>query len=101
MTIFDTMQPKDESLKQLFHQEFSKMVAVISRLFGLQHIEIAEDIVSETFLQATESWEEKGIPPNPVAWLYTVAKQKTLHYLRRNKILTKKIIPAIESTQEH
>jgi RNA polymerase sigma-70 factor (ECF subfamily) len=41
-----------ESLKHLFQQEFSKMLTVISRRFGLQHIEIAEDIVSETFLQA-------------------------------------------------
>lgn len=76
------------------------MVAVISNLFGLEHIEIAEDIVSETFLQATETWEQKGIPPNPVAWLYAVAKQKTLYNFRRNKIFTKKIIPNIKSKGE-
>jgi len=40
-------------LKHLFQQEFSKMVAVISKLYGLHHIEVAEDIVSETFLRAT------------------------------------------------
>ncbi|HEX2983378.1 MAG TPA: sigma factor, partial [Ignavibacteriales bacterium] len=62
-----------DSLKQLFQQEFSKMVAVISKLYGLQHIEIAEDIVSETFLGAMETWGLKGIPPNPTAWLYVVA----------------------------
>lgn len=89
-----------ESLKQLFQQEFSKMVAVISKLFGLEHIEIAEDIVSETFLQATETWEVKGIPKNPTAWLYTVAKQKTLYHFRRKKILDKKIIPALKTIRE-
>ena len=89
-----------ESLKYLFQQEFSKMVAVISKLFGLQHIEIAEDIVSETFLQATETWDTKGLPPNPTAWLYAVAKQKTLYHFRRNKIFEKKIIPELVSTQE-
>ena len=76
------------------------MVAVISNHFGLQHIEIAEDIVSETFLQATETWKEKSIPANPTAWLYVVAKQKTLQYFRRNKIFEEKIIPQIKSTQE-
>ena len=76
------------------------MVAVISKFFGLQHIEIAEDIVSETFLKATETWGQKGIPPNPTAWLYTVAKQKTLYHFRRNKILDKKIIPELKTTQE-
>lgn len=89
-----------ESLKHLFQQEFSKMVAVISKSFGLQHIEIAEDIVSETFLQATETWETKGIPQHPTAWLYAVARQKTLYYFRRNKILETKIIPELTIMQE-
>ncbi|MGA7159917.1 MAG: DUF6596 domain-containing protein [Bacteroidota bacterium] len=84
-----------ESLKHLYQQEFSKMVAVISKLFGLQHIEMAEDIVSETFLLATETWGIKGIPENPTAWLYAVAKQKTLYQFRRNKIYEQKVIPEI------
>jgi len=94
------MEKEHEFLKHLFQQEFSKMVAVISKLFGLQHIEIAEDIVSETFLLATETWEIKGIPKNPNAWLYLVAKQKTLHHFRRNKILEQKIIPELKNTRE-
>ncbi|MFU1855386.1 RNA polymerase sigma factor [Sphingobacterium sp. NGMCC 1.201703] len=86
-------------LKQLFQQEFSKIVAVISKGFGLQYIEIAEDIVSETFLLATESWQTKGLPPNPTAWLYTVAKQKTLSHFRRNKIFESKVMPEIHQKQ--
>jgi RNA polymerase sigma factor (sigma-70 family) len=91
----------NESLKHLFQQEFSKMVAVISSLFGLQHIEIAEDIVSETFLVAAETWGVKGIPQNPTAWLYTVAKQKTLYRFRRNRIFEKKILPELTIRQKN
>lgn len=76
------------------------MVAVISKLYGLEHIEIAEDIVSETFLQAAESWGIKGMPPNPAAWLYTVAKQKTLYYFRRNKIYENKVVPELKTKEE-
>jgi RNA polymerase sigma factor (sigma-70 family) len=94
------MQKEHESLKQLFQQEFAKMVAVISKLFGLQHIEIAEDIVGETFLLASETWGVKGLPANPAAWLYAVAKQKTLYYFRRNKILEEKVLPQVKATQE-
>ncbi|WP_142683968.1 RNA polymerase sigma factor [Chitinophaga polysaccharea] len=94
------MEKELESLKHLFKQEFSKMVAVISRLFGLQHIEIAEDIVSETFLLASETWGMKGLPPNPTAWLYTVAKQKAIHHFRRNKIFDTKVLPEITVRQE-
>jgi len=93
------MEEQHESLKHLFQQEFSKMVAVISKLFGLQHIEIAEDIVSETFLKATETWGVKGTPKNPTAWLYTVAKQKTLYHFRRNKIFKDKIVPELKTAQ--
>ena len=94
------MEEEHESLKHLFQQEFSKMVAVISKLFGLQHIEMAEDIVSETFLVATETWGMKGIPQNPTAWLYAVARQKTLYHFRRNKIFENKVIPELASVQE-
>jgi hypothetical protein len=39
------MPDEQEFLRQLFQTEFSKMIAVISRRYGLQYIEIAEDIV--------------------------------------------------------
>lgn len=94
------MEKEEESLKHLFQQEFSKMVAVISKSYGLQYIETAEDIVSETFLTAAETWGQKGMPENPTAWLYAVAKQKTLYLFRRNKIFTEKIVPQIKSVQE-
>jgi RNA polymerase sigma factor (sigma-70 family) len=94
------MKDAAELITDLFRAEFSKMVAVISKLFGLQRIEIAEDIVSETFLQASETWDSKGIPANPTAWLYVVAKQKTLYHFRRNKIFDEKIIPELKGKQE-
>ncbi len=86
---------EQDYLKHLFQAEFSKMVAVISRQFGLNHIEIAEDIVSETFYVAAETWGMEGIPENPIGWLYTVAKNKTLYHFRRNKIYEQKIIPEL------
>src|SRR5688572_741957 len=94
------MGNEEISLKHLFQQEFTKMVAVISNLFGLQHIEIAEDIVSDTFLTASETWGMNGTPPNPNAWLYAVAKQKTLYHFRRKKIYDTKVVPAIRPPQE-
>lgn len=93
------MEKEFESLKQLFQQEFAKMVAVISKQFGLQHIEMAEDIVSDTFLTASETWGMKGMPPNPNAWLYSVAKQKTLYHFRRHKIYEQKVVPEIKAQQ--
>lgn len=89
------MSNEKELIPHLFRREFSKMVTVMSKLFGLQYIEVAEDIVSETFLIATETWGIKGIPQNPTAWLYTVAKNKALEYLRRDKVFAEKVGPAL------
>ena len=71
------------------------MAAVLCRLFGIEHITIAEDIVSDTFLLAAETWGLKGIPENPAAWLYTVAKNKAKDFLRRNETYNEKVSPAI------
>ncbi len=60
------------------------MVTVLVKSFGLKHFEIAEDIVSETFLSALHNWPYKGTPENPAAWLYTVAKNKLKNYVNRD-----------------
>lgn len=69
----------------LFRTEAGKMVSVLTRIFGLTHIEIAEDIVQDTFFKALNEWSYNNIPENPVAWLYKVAKNKTIDYLRHQK----------------
>lgn len=84
-----------ELIPHLFRTEYQKMVSVLCYLFGIEHIEIAQDIVSDTFLSATELWSVKGIPENPPAWLYTVAKNKTKNYLKRNTLFDKKIAEEI------
>src|SRR6218665_3401114 len=73
------------------------MTAVLCRHFGLQHIEIAEDIASDTFLKASEHWAINGIPENPTAWLYTVAKNKTKDYFKNLSVFETKIKAQIET----
>jgi RNA polymerase sigma-70 factor (ECF subfamily) len=83
-------------IPHLFRIEYRKLVAVLCKLFGIEHIEIAEDIASETFLSALETWTYKGIPENPVAWLYSVAKNKTKNQISRNHIFTAKVAAEIK-----
>ncbi len=81
----------NELLPHLFRQEFAKMTAVLCRHFGLMQLEIAEDIASDTFLKASEQWAINGVPENPVAWLYTVAKNKTKDYFKHINIFETKL----------
>lgn len=82
---------ESQLLPNLFRTEYRKIVSVLCYLFGIENIEIAEDITSDTFLAATELWSVKGIPENPTAWLYTVAKNKTKNYLKRDTLFEQKI----------
>ncbi|MFH6944757.1 RNA polymerase sigma factor [Flavobacterium sp. FlaQc-50] len=85
-----------ELIPHLFRTEYQKIVSVLCNLFGIHHIEIAEDIVSDTFLSASETWAIKGTPENPAAWLYTVAKNKTKNYLKRNTLFETKVAAEIK-----
>ena len=76
----------------LFKAEFSRITAVLCNYMGPEHVQAAEDIASETFLSAMEVWPYKGVPENPAAWLYVVAKNKAKNYLHRRNVFKGKII---------
>jgi RNA polymerase sigma factor (sigma-70 family) len=80
---------KNNIVSYLFKAEYSKIVSVLVKSFGIEYIDIAEDIVSDTFLTALNSWPYKGEPENPTAWLYTVAKNKLRNHLTRNNTFKK------------
>jgi RNA polymerase sigma factor (sigma-70 family) len=88
---------QQELLPHLFRTEYRKIVSVLCRRFGLDQIEIAEDITSDTFLTASKSWGIKGLPPNPTAWLYSVAKNKAKNYLQREHNFENKIAPGLKA----
>ncbi|HTH82566.1 MAG TPA: DUF6596 domain-containing protein [Mucilaginibacter sp.] len=93
---------QDQLITHLFRTESRKLTAVLARLFGFEHIQIAEDIVADTFLLATETWAQKQVPDNPAAWLYAVAKNKAKDYLKHHTIFTQKVALNIKAeTAQH
>jgi RNA polymerase sigma factor, sigma-70 family len=80
-----------ELIPSLFRDLYAKMTAVLCRHFGLSDIQLAEDIASDTFLKASEAWPITGIPPNPQAWLYTVAKNKVEDYFKHKAVFELKV----------
>ncbi|CAN5291935.1 sigma-70 family RNA polymerase sigma factor [soil metagenome] len=88
------MQPSATSninqlVDHLFRHESGKMVAVLTKLLGIDNIETAQDIVQDTLLKAMSVWSFKGIPANPSAWLYHVAKNNAIDILRSRKVFKK------------
>ena len=64
------------------------MAAVLTRILGFHDYETAEDIVQDTLMKALSTWKIQGIPQNPSAWLYTVAKNKAIDAVRKRNRVT-------------
>jgi RNA polymerase sigma factor (sigma-70 family) len=79
-------QQVDQIISKLFRTESGKMGSVLTRLLGFENLSTAEDLVQETLLSALRVWKFKGIPENPTAWLYAVAKRKAIDVIRHGKV---------------
>src|ERR1700722_17232660 len=69
----------------LFRREAGRMVAVLTRIFGVHNLALAEDVVQDAFCRALEVWSFRGVPENPSAWLMATAKNRALDVLRRQR----------------
>jgi RNA polymerase sigma-70 factor (ECF subfamily) len=69
--------------EHLFRRESGRLVAVLTRLFGIQNLALAEDVVQDAFCRALETWKFHGMPENPQGWLVATAKNRALDALRR------------------
>ncbi len=49
----------------LFRQEAGRMVAALTRIFGVQNFALAEDVVQDAFCRALEVWKFRDIPEKP------------------------------------
>lgn len=73
----------NEIVDHLFRTQYAKMVSILTSIFGLHQMDIVEDLVQDTLLEAYQRWGYGHVPDNPEAWLMQVAKNKTLNYLKR------------------
>lgn len=74
-----------ELSEHLFRRESGRMVAALTRIFGVHNLALAEDVVQEAFCRAVEVWKFRGVPENPAAWLMATAKNCALDALRRER----------------
>ncbi|MGC3961213.1 MAG: sigma-70 family RNA polymerase sigma factor [Verrucomicrobiota bacterium] len=69
----------------LFRHEAAKLVAVLAGIFGIERLQLAEDVVQEAMMRALQTWPYYGVPKNPAAWLTQAAKNLALDTIRREK----------------
>src|SRR5262249_12094148 len=71
--------------EHLFRRESGRMVAALTRIFGVHNLSLAQDVVQDAFCRALEVWKVRGVPENPAAWLMATAKNRALDVIRRER----------------
>src|SRR6476659_112131 len=73
-------------IEHLFRHETAKMVATLTRIFGIEHFNLAEDVVQEAPGRTLKTWLYRGIPGNPAAWIMRASRNRALDVIRREKV---------------
>jgi RNA polymerase sigma-70 factor (ECF subfamily) len=77
-------------VEHLFRHEAGKMVATLTRIFGIEHLSLAEDVVQEALARALQTWPFYGVPKNPSAWIMRASRNLALDVVRRRKVFQNK-----------
>jgi RNA polymerase sigma factor (sigma-70 family) len=80
----DTIKQTHQLAAHLFRHSAGKMTAVLTRQFGLQHLDVVMDAVQDSFEMALTKWRYGNLPQNPEAWLMTVARNKLINRLKKD-----------------
>lgn len=75
----------NQLVDHLFRHESGKLVAVLTRVFGSENLDLAEDVVQDSLIEAIKKWTYNDIPDNPSGWLFKVAKNKAINIINREK----------------
>ena len=78
-------QAAGDPIDHLFRRESGRIIAALTRVFGVHNLALAEDVMQEALCRALEVWKHHGMPDNPSAWLMTTAKNQAVDALRRER----------------
>lgn len=77
-----------ELIAHAFQGEAGRVIAALYA--SIRDLELVEDAVQDALVRALEHWPEDGVPPNPGAWIMTVARHRAIDRLRRENTLERK-----------
>ncbi len=78
------MNEIEKCISAIYKDKFGQLIALLLQRFPGLSIESAEDVVQETFAEATVRWPKQGMPENPSGWLYQTCKNKSINLLKKN-----------------
>ncbi|HAV62827.1 MAG TPA: sigma factor, ECF subfamily protein [Verrucomicrobiales bacterium] len=72
-------------VEHLFRHESGRLIATLTRIFGVEHLTLAEDVVQEALARALQTWPFRGVPENPAAWIMRTSRNLALDHVRRER----------------
>jgi len=75
--------PVPPLVAHLFRRSAGRLVASLTAVFGPHRLDLAEEVVQDALLKALQVWPFQGVPGEPEAWIYRVARNRALDVLRR------------------
>ena len=93
MTLKNIVQRPEEVsgvVEHLFRHEAGKMIAILTRIFGVENLTLAEDVVQEALARALQTWPFYGVPENPSAWIMRASRNLAFDVVRRRKLFQNK-----------
>ncbi|MDX2120893.1 MAG: sigma-70 family RNA polymerase sigma factor [Gemmatimonadota bacterium] len=66
----------------LFRHSHARVVATLVARLGPERLDLVEDVTQEALLAALRTWPFRGVPADPVAWLFQAARNRALDRLR-------------------
>jgi RNA polymerase sigma-70 factor (ECF subfamily) len=79
------MDEVSAALERHFRSGHARVVAALTRRFGVRNFELVENAVQHAYVRALELWTTNGLPENSEAWLVRVAHNALVDALRRER----------------
>jgi RNA polymerase sigma factor (sigma-70 family) len=88
-----------ELVEHFFRHESGRLVALLTRSLGVGRLDLVEDVVQASLLQALQTWARSGVPDDPAGWLYRAARNRAIDSLRRDRTYAR-ILPEVGGSQD-
>ena len=77
----------DQLVDHLFRHQAGRLAANLTRALGPERLDLVEEVVQDALIQAMKTWPYQGLPENPGAWIFRVARNRAVDLIRREQSL--------------
>ncbi len=78
------MMTNQQKIEAVVREHHGRLIAALTGKYA--DLSLAEDVLQDAMVEALSKWSSEEWPPNPPAWLMTVASRKAIDRIRRQNL---------------